>query len=129
MPVLERLVQGEPSRHCVIFRSRGGRPVLMLDVARVEGAGPALGLVTLLEMRGIPDDAKLLGGSFGLTPGQSRVAALLADGLSVPEMAQRLGVAETTVRTQVAQARERLGLESQQVLAVALARALTLLRR
>jgi DNA-binding CsgD family transcriptional regulator/PAS domain-containing protein len=46
---------------------------------------------------------------FGLTPAQARVAAELGAGSSAPQIAQRLGCKETTVRTHSNAVRERLG--------------------
>jgi DNA-binding CsgD family transcriptional regulator len=46
-------------------------------------------------------DRDLLAGMFELTPAESRVAALLGEGLTPGQIAQKLGVALGTVRTQL----------------------------
>jgi len=52
-----------------------------------------------------------------LTPAQERVVALVAEGLSTPEAAARLGMAVSTARTHVKAAQARLGVHTLQGLA------------
>jgi len=59
--------------------------------------------------------------AFGLTPAESRVAVQLAAGASVPETADTLGVARSTVRTHLLQVFQKVGVNRQQDLAFALA--------
>lgn len=54
-------------------------------------------------------DAFALADVFGLTPAQARVAVLLADGHSAPEIAAQLGTSEATVRSHLRQVMLKLG--------------------
>jgi DNA-binding CsgD family transcriptional regulator len=54
-------------------------------------------------------DAFALGDVFGLTPAQSRIAVLLAEGLTAAEIGSRIGCKVSTVRTHVRQVLAKLG--------------------
>lgn len=54
-------------------------------------------------------DPLAVGDVFGLTPAQARVAVLLSEGLTAAEVAARLGVAPTTIRSHVRSVTLRLG--------------------
>ena len=49
----------------------------------------------------------------GLTPAQSHVAVMLADGNTVRDIALKMGVKENTVRTHIKRIRRRLGVSTQ----------------
>lgn len=51
-------------------------------------------------------------GAFGLTPAETRVARLYAEGLSQPDISRRQGVSPATVRNQLASAYQKLGVHS-----------------
>jgi len=57
--------------------------------------------------------AELIAQSFGLTPAEARVAALLARGSGIPAVAEALGVSINTVRTHAARVFEKTGTERQ----------------
>jgi len=54
-------------------------------------------------------DPLAVGDVFALTPAQARVAVLLAEGLTAVQVAARLGVAPTTIRSHVRAVTTRLG--------------------
>lgn len=67
-------------------------------------------LATLLSPDQVrPLDPHALGEIFAFTPMQARVAVALADGLTAHEIAERVGCAETTVRTHLRVVMEKLG--------------------
>jgi DNA-binding CsgD family transcriptional regulator len=68
--------------------------------------------------------AALIAQSFGLTPAESKVAALLARGIGIPEAAKNLGVSINTVRSHVAHVFEKTGTERQAELVALLLSAL-----
>lgn len=49
---------------------------------------------------------------FGLTPGETRVALILADGFSYAEIARRLSISVHTVHTHVKEIHQKLGVHS-----------------
>ena len=109
------------SRHApsyVTLASRSGRPILVMRLAAVGGKqnGPVLCEIENLVARA--DDAIALAQAMGLTVAQARVAAMLARGMTVPDIARELGLKEATLRTHIRHALGRLGLEGQQALAV-----------
>jgi DNA-binding NarL/FixJ family response regulator len=70
-------------------------------------------LVTLFDPARVrPLDAYALAEVFALTPAEARVAVLLAQGQTGPEIALRLGVLESTVRTHISKVLAKLGLHS-----------------
>ncbi len=115
-------------RAVVRLTSPAGEPSMILVVLAIRphetmGAfGPlplALVLVHDIAMRVVPDPL-LVAAAFGLTPAESRVAVRLAAGLSVAETAEALGVALSTVRTQLLEVFQKVGVNKQQDLAHAL---------
>jgi len=58
-------------------------------------------------------DRRVLTESLGLTPAESEVAALLAEGLSVSDIVKRRGPSEYTVRWHVKQSLRKLGVSRQ----------------
>ena len=58
-------------------------------------------------------DRRVLTESLGLTPAESEVAALLAEGLSVSDIVKRKGPSEYTVRWHVKQSLRKLGVSRQ----------------
>ncbi|MFT3817116.1 MAG: hypothetical protein QM750_05730 [Rubrivivax sp.] len=116
-------------RKLVRLTPRAGEPPLLLVAVALRpqetmGAfGPvplALVLVHDLARRAVPDPL-LVAAAFGLTPAESRVAVHLAAGASVAETAAAFSVARTTVRTQLLQIFQKVGVNKQQDLALALA--------
>jgi DNA-binding CsgD family transcriptional regulator len=74
--------------------------------------GSALVLVTVFDLScTAPLDATTLSKVFGFTPAAGRVAALVAKGLTGDEMAERLRLKQTTVRTHVRQILTKLGVQ------------------
>jgi DNA-binding CsgD family transcriptional regulator len=53
---------------------------------------------------------------FGLSPAQAKVAVLVAEGLSLPEIAERMGVTANTARTHLERIYEKVGVRTQPAL-------------
>lgn len=74
---------------------------------------PATGVIVLATLfdlaRDCTIDARALSEVFGFTQAEGRVACLVVQGLSAADMASRLGVKQTTVRTHVRQVLAKLG--------------------
>ncbi|MGW0337737.1 response regulator [Streptomyces sp. NPDC003011] len=87
----------------------------LFDAVRVVAAGEAL-LAPVITRRLIAEFARLRPRApapealRGLTPRETDVLRLLAEGLSNPEVAERLGVGEETVKTHVSRVLSKLGL-------------------
>ncbi|MFI5674679.1 response regulator [Streptomyces cellulosae] len=87
----------------------------LFEAVRVVAAGEAL-LAPAVTRRLIAEFARLRprapapGTLSGLTPRETDVLRLLAEGLSNPEIAERLGVGEETVKTHVSRILSKLGL-------------------
>ncbi|MCA0243229.1 MAG: helix-turn-helix transcriptional regulator [Proteobacteria bacterium] len=122
-------IAASQDRKVVRIDSPAGEPPLLLVLLALRpqetlGAfGPvplAIALVHDLAARATPDPL-LVAAAFGLTPAESRVAVQLAAGASVPETADTLGVARSTVRTHLLQVFQKVGVNRQQDLAFALA--------
>ena len=62
-------------------------------------------------------DARAMEALYDLAPGEAAVAALLAEGLPLPEIAARLGMTRETVRTYLKRAYVKTGTASQAELA------------
>lgn len=100
-------VRGHGARARVDVRCAPGEPpawLLLQAVVPAQALGAfgdrPLVMATLLQSDAarLPDPL-VLADAFGLTPAQARVAALLADGLTGPDIAARLGCRLSTVRT------------------------------
>jgi len=63
----------------------------------------------------------ILADMFGLTPAEARTCALIASGMSTPQVAKMLGVGVTTIRTHLARCFDKTGVRSQPALARLLA--------
>ncbi len=78
----------------------------LADIARV--------LVLIFDPSGQRSAAtSIMEGAFGLTPAEARVAALIASGLSGPQIATALQVSPMTVKTHLKRCFEKTGLHSQ----------------
>lgn len=80
-----------------------------MEVMGAFGERPFLLATCLAPDQVRPLDPHALGEIFGFTPMQARVAVALADGLTAPEIALRVGCAESTVRTHLRVVMEKLG--------------------
>ncbi|MWD29986.1 hypothetical protein E0K89_021145 [Aquicoccus sp. SCR17] len=79
-------------------------------------------LVCLVEEAEAHDPADALMATYGLSTAQAEVALLLAEGLSLREIAERRETAVNTTRNQVRAIAERMGLSRQAEIALAVAR-------
>ena len=99
----------------LLVRRRFGVPGLTLHVhpmtvRQMDLGAPDVGALVLIEGLDRPQlDADLVGSVLGLTPAQSRVAVLLADGRTVPEVAVLVGRSPSSVRTHLKGIHRRLG--------------------
>lgn len=101
-------------------RRRGASPRLMLHASPLGAAGmdarprrvAALLLVVDPALRGIVDP-RLVGAMLGLTPAESRIAALLAGNRTIRDIATETGRSEGTVRWHVKRVLGKLGLSRQ----------------
>ena len=77
---------------------------------------PEVGALVLVEDldRPVGLDAERVGSVLGLTPTESQVAVLLAEGRSAPEIARLLGRAPSSVRTHVKSMHRKLGVSRRQ---------------
>lgn len=105
------------SRALVDARRSPGDAVAWLLLQKID-PGPVLGvfgeqplvMATLFAADQMGQlDAFALADVFGLTPAQARVAVLLADGRSAPDIAAQLGTSESTVRSHLRQVMLKLG--------------------
>ena len=83
-----------PSLHVLVVPTRN------LDLALPASAAAVVFVVD--PSRRLRPATEILSGLYRLTPAESRVALLLSDGKSLPEIAQILGVSRNTLKTQVA---------------------------
>ncbi|MBO1907602.1 helix-turn-helix transcriptional regulator [Microvirga sp. 3-52] len=100
-------VQEDGCPHIPVVVRRGARRPVVVRILSVNGAAsyPFLGarkllLFTDLEVRSRPHQADLAR-IFGLTTAESRLAADIASGYSVDEVAERLGITRETARNQL----------------------------
>ena len=98
----ERVVQALP-----VARRSGGQPLRMVSMA-VRDTDPAKGSYEPFSILYVGDDEahrvgppKLLQALFGLTPTEARVAAAVANGLSLAEIASKMRLGKGTVRWHV----------------------------
>ena len=82
-----------------------------MTVRQMDLGAPDVGALVLIEDldRPLGLDAERIGSVFGLTAAQSRVAVLLVQGKSVPEIAALLGRSPNSVRTHVKGIHRKLG--------------------
>jgi DNA-binding CsgD family transcriptional regulator len=88
---------------CTSIPSRSGGPgmtvmALPLRGAKREAGAGAVILISTDEARPAVDEG-LLGGLYGLTPAEARVASLLAQGQEIEQIARRLRISRNTART------------------------------
>jgi DNA-binding CsgD family transcriptional regulator len=69
----------------------------------------------------VPSAARVLCTAFGLTAAEARVTLMIGAGYAAPQVAQSLGVALPTVKTQLAHAYDKIGIHSQVAVARLLA--------
>ncbi len=98
-----------------------------LSPGRSERFLASLGSASVLLMMLYPDDpgypsSEAVLVRYGLTPAQARIAALVGEGLTLNEIADRLGNSVHTVRTTLKQIFLRLGVHRQADLARLVAR-------
>ena len=114
---LDRIATGHEHREIVVLKSRPGSPILMLRLVATNLV--ARGIVMMVEdLLSEISDIHQLANLMGLTLSQTRVAAYLAQGLGIPDIATLLNRRETTLRTHVREAIDRLNLSGQQHLAI-----------
>ncbi|HVV41823.1 MAG TPA: LuxR C-terminal-related transcriptional regulator [Nitrobacter sp.] len=117
---------GEPLR---LTRPSGAPPLLVLPVPLPP---PAFELWNLLEPARVlvliidpaaqwHSKASTIQAAFGLTLAESRVAVLIASGLTGPQAARALGISLTTVKTHLKRCFDKIGIHSQVALARLLA--------
>ena len=100
----------------MLVRRRLGVPGLTLHVhpmtvRQMDLGAPDVGALVLIEGLDRPQlDADLVGSVLDLTPAQSRVAVLLAEGRTVPEVAVLLDRSPSSVRTHLKGIHRRLGI-------------------
>jgi DNA-binding CsgD family transcriptional regulator len=79
----------------------GGRSIWLVSWC-ISNAGPSgphrLFVIVVSDGRGVEPSQTVLQRCFGLTPGESRVAALIATGRSARDVAQSLGISHEAVR-------------------------------
>ena len=112
------LVEADAERIVLLLRSRRGRPTLLLRLAAMRTAEASAVLCEMSSLDVALDDATNLANIFGLTRAQAAVTGWLARGLSVPEIAVEMGLKESTLRTHIREACERLDLNGQLQLAL-----------
>ena len=96
---------------------RGGLADAELSSARAEGARMSLDDAVARAARGGGRGGRGASGWSSLTESERRVAALVADGLSNPEIAEQLVVSRETVKTHLANIFAKLGVTSRRELA------------
>ncbi|HEY5963077.1 MAG TPA: hypothetical protein VIU42_03580, partial [Xanthobacteraceae bacterium] len=90
----------------IVVRRRS-KPPVVIGVLPVPAAArtPFLGaraILTLTELTpGRGPNAAVLMESFGMTPAEAKLAAIVAEGVSLEEAASRLGIARETARAQI----------------------------
>lgn len=113
-PAGQPSAEARQARRLVSLRCRDGRPVaaVMLAIGRgrspVDGRDRRLALLAIAE----PETAGqeyLMEATFGLTPAEARIAAMIASGRAPNECAARLDVRISTVRSQLASIYQKTG--------------------
>ena len=122
----ERLLRGAlphfgktPSGGSMVVRRSSGRPRLAVYVNPLSGAGTDFVLESVAAWVLVVDptghstiDSRLVGAALDLTPAQSQVAAMLAEGHSVSDIAAATGRQQSTVRVLLKQVHRRRGVTS-----------------
>lgn len=85
-----------------------------IRVSLIQGGRSAPGAVRLRIAR-MPetDPATRLAAAFGLTPRECEIACLVAQGFTLPEVAERLGISLTTARTHLSRLFDKTGTRTQ----------------
>lgn len=112
--------------HSIVVRRRS-KPPVVIGVLPVPAAvrTPFLGaraILTLTELTpGRGPNAAVLMESFGMTPAEAKLAAIVAEGVSLEAAAARLGIARETARAQIKSVFGKTGTRRQSELAARLA--------
>jgi len=99
--------------------SRRARPALQLQISPIRNSAVpvsrSIAAVALIHdpLRAPRSGQETLRAVYGLTPAESRVALLLADGHSPRQICERIGVTENTVRTQIKSIFSKTGVRRQ----------------
>jgi DNA-binding CsgD family transcriptional regulator len=113
-------------------RARDGSPALNLLVApfiaslRRRGRQACTLVLMTLPTQASPDAENYLRAVFGLTTAHARCACLLAEGLSLATIGERLSIARSTLRSHLQQLFAKTGTQRQAALVAAVRRALAL---
>ena len=86
-------------------------PVRTIDLGTSKGAAAVAFIVDPAQK--VRPRTEILRDLFRMTPAECRVALLLSDGKSLPEIAQILGVSRNTLKTQVASVYSKTGTSRQ----------------
>lgn len=106
--------------------STEGRPATIVNLLPVRGASrdlffQAASIMVLMPVgAGNSPSPGLLQGLFDLTPTEARVAKAIGEGLTLAELAQRLGVSRETVRSHLGSVFRKTGTTRQSTLAILL---------
>ncbi len=98
--------------------SRTGRPVLLIRLVGVGRKDVETVMCTIEDLLDQVEDTTRLASALGVTPSQAHAAACLAHGMTVAEIAVLMNVQQSTVRTHIHDAMQRLGLTGQRELAI-----------
>ena len=111
MPGSSMLVRRENSDHFLV-------EIVRLPLSSRDIFSKASALVFFRPIRvNRPVDIDVLVGLFGLTPGEAKVASLVATGITAVEAATRLGIGYETVRKHLGRAYAKMGVSGQSELA------------
>jgi DNA-binding CsgD family transcriptional regulator len=106
-----------------VLISRKSRPPLRISVSPLKNsivgkpaAAAAIAFIVDPDRRLRPRN-KLLSALFGLTPAECRIALLVSDGKSLPEISGELGVSRNTLKSQIASVYAKTGVSRQSQLA------------
>jgi DNA-binding CsgD family transcriptional regulator/PAS domain-containing protein len=113
----------------VVLPRRSGRRPLIAHITPLAGRAPealrhVVAIVTLTDLEaagGVPSEA-MLQQAFNLTPAEARLAAQIAAGRSLPEIARADGTSHETLRSQLKAVFAKTGTARQAELAVLLAK-------
>lgn len=119
--------RGKPAPDAVVVPRANGRPIIVQAAPLVNSArdffqqARALAILQDLDQRPEPDPT-LLQFAFGLTPTETRIGQAVASGLRLTEIAAKLGVSVSTVRSHLKEVFAKTNTHSQSELAVLLNR-------